>query len=130
MIKIIIGLIFIAIFYSCNNSTPSGILSPKMMQALLTEQIMIDAFAKEFLAKDTSIKVEVENIKLQQKVFAKYNIDKETFYKSYDYYLMHNELFSPLLDSIIAKETRLQEKQRKEKAKQDSINISKHEQAI
>lgn len=104
------------VLFSCSdNNLPKNILSQEKMEIILWEQMKADAFTKEFISKDSSKNLAVENVKLQQKLFAKYKIDKEDFYKSYQYYLKHDALMKDVLDSIVAKQTRMHQKEFEQK---------------
>jgi Domain of unknown function (DUF4296) len=85
---------------------PSGIIGKDKMEILLWEQMKADAFTREFISKDPYKKLDEENIKLQQKIFAKYDVSEEAFYKSYDYYMKHTNLLKSILDSIVSKKTK------------------------
>ena len=104
-IVVVIAVLFLS---SCGgkNTIPSGILKPEKMQLILFDVLRADAFAFEFIKRDTTKKPEVENIKLQQQIFTIHKTTKQEFYKSYDYYKTHPALMQPLLDSIINKATR------------------------
>lgn len=106
-----IGIVFFMwlLVLSCNDTLPNGILEQEKMENILWEQMQADAFTREFISKDTSQKLVVENLKIQQKIFAQNNTNKETFYKSYQYYLEHAELFKPMIDSIVSKQTRIKQ---------------------
>ena len=109
-------IIIIVVLFSCSdNNLPSGILSQEKMEIILWEQMKADAFTKEFISKDSSKNLVLENLKLQQKLFAQYKIDKEDFYNSYQYYLKHDALMKDVLDSIVAKQTRLHQKEFEQK---------------
>lgn len=100
------------ILFSCSSdSRPADILPPDKMEKLLWEQIRADAFTKEFVAKDSSKNLSEENLALQQRVFRKYKTTAGIFYKSYDYYLQHNNMMKNLLDSVISKQIRAREKE-------------------
>ncbi len=94
--------------FSCKEkkNTPAGILEPAKMQKVFWDVLRADAFAYNFVTKDSSKNAEAENIKLQQQIFAVHKISKTDFYKSYDYYLNNAILLQPLLDSMIAKAER------------------------
>ena len=85
------------------------------MEKILWELTQADIFTQDFISKDSSKNLTVENLKLQQKIFAKYKTDKNIFYKSYEYYIKHNELLKPLLDSMIVKNGRTRETSRLKK---------------
>jgi Domain of unknown function (DUF4296) len=94
--------------FSCENknSIPSGILKPKKMEIVLWDILRADVFAFDFIKKDTLKNPELENVILQQKIFAVHKISKEEFYKSYEFYKAHPNIMQPMLDSLISKATR------------------------
>jgi Domain of unknown function (DUF4296) len=118
-------------FLSCNGDLPSGILAQEKMESILWEQMQADAFTREFVVRDTSKKIIEENLKIQQKIFSKYDIDKETFYKSYNYYLQHADVLKPIIDSIVSKQTRIKQedfiKKMSSNTKQDWDWLKKYE---
>ena len=94
-------------FLSCSqNKTPNGILPPQKMQDVLWDYIRADAFTSDFISKDSTKNLQVENVRLQKNLFSMHHISKEEFYNSYDYYLKHNIEMKMLLDSMIARKTR------------------------
>jgi Domain of unknown function (DUF4296) len=116
-------IIISVVLFSCSDDNlPRGILSHEKMELMLWEQMKADAFTKEFISKDPSKNLEVENIQLQQKLFAKYKIDKDDFYKSYQYYLKHDALMKDVLDSIVAKQTRIHQKEFEQKMSGKRVN--------
>jgi hypothetical protein len=121
--KYLIFIIVSVVLFSCSdNNLPRGILSQEKMEIILWEQMKADAFTKEFISKDSSKNLAIENIKLQQKLFIKYKIDKEDFYKSYQYYLKHDALMKDVLDSIVAKQTRIHQKEFEQKMSGKRVN--------
>lgn len=98
----------LVLLISCGNKDkiPPGILKPEKMQAVLWDVIKADAYTTEFIKNDTAKNAEVENIKLQQKIFAIHKITKADFYSSYDYYKTNTPLFKKMLDSMIAQAER------------------------
>jgi 2-succinyl-5-enolpyruvyl-6-hydroxy-3-cyclohexene-1-carboxylate synthase len=82
------------------------------MEKIIWELTEADVFTQDFISKDSSKNLEKENLKLQLKIFAKNKTDRKTFYKSYDYYLKHEELLKPLLDTIIVRNGRIRESMR------------------
>ncbi len=100
------------ILFSCkNNNVAENILSPQKMEIVMWEQMKADAYTKEFISKNSNIQLTTENYKLQQKIFDKFGIDKNDFYKTYKYYLNDVNLMGNLLDSIIAHQTHLHQKE-------------------
>jgi hypothetical protein len=113
------NLSFIFVFlllFSCKEvKLADNILSQQEMEIILWEQMKADAFTKEFISKDSSKDLSLENANLQQKIFAKYKVDKNDFYKTYQYYLKHEDLMKNVLDSIILKQTNLHQKEFEQK---------------
>jgi hypothetical protein len=103
-----IALICTVFLFSCGNkqAIPSGILKPAVMQKVMWDVLRADAFAFDFIKRDSTKKPEVENVLLQQQVFAIHKVSKEEFYKSYNYYKVHPDLMQPILDSMINRATR------------------------
>ena len=111
--KFIYYFIFCFLLISCNrNKLPGDILSQDKMEKILWEQTKADAFTQEFIAKDSSKDLTTENFKIQEKIFSKFNTDRKTFYKSYRYYVQHDELLRPLLDTIVVRNGRARDNQR------------------
>jgi Domain of unknown function (DUF4296) len=121
--KLLFFIIISVLLFSCSdNNLPRGILPQEKMELMLWEQMKADAFTKEFISKDSSKNLTLENIKLQQKLFAKYKIDKDEFYDSYEYYLKHDALMKDVLDSIVAKQTRIHQKEFEQKMSGRGVN--------
>jgi hypothetical protein len=91
-------------FASCKNKNalPAGILNHDIMQAVLWDVMRAESFTTYFVKKDSTKDLVLENAKLQHQIFAIHHITKDAFYTSYDYYRMHPELMSAVLDSIDA----------------------------
>ncbi len=94
-------------FYSCKESTPSGIIKPKEMQEVLWDVLKADALSQELVKSDSSRSISSENVKLTNKVFLIHNITKEQFEKSYSYYTHHPDIMQIMLDSINTRQMRM-----------------------
>lgn len=99
----------LSLFLSSCKQNDKDILSSDKMENILWELTQADIFTQDFISKDSSKNLAVENLKLQQKIFAKYKTDKKIFYRSYEYYIKHDELLKPLLDSMVVKNGRIRE---------------------
>lgn len=109
MRKVIAAIILPVLLFSCggnNKKTDGSILQKEKMQAVLWDVLRADAFAFQFITKDTLKKPEAETVKLQQQIFAVHKTTREVFYKSLNYYKQHPDIFQPMLDSMISKYTR------------------------
>ncbi len=93
---------------SCSRSKyPDGVLVPEKMQAVYWDYLRADVYAKEMLSKDSSRNIDSANIQFQQQLFEKHKVSKETFYKSYDYYISHQLLMKDMLDTMQVRQQQL-----------------------
>ena len=104
-----LAIFFIVFLSSCSdNDVPRNILSVEKMKPILWQQLKAEIYTKENLVLD-SVKnkhLSFENEKLQMQIFKNNNITKDEFYKSYAYYLSHEDKLGLILDSLIAQQTR------------------------
>jgi hypothetical protein len=77
------------------------ILKKEKMQAVLWDVLQADAFAFQFIIKDSLKKPEAEVAKLQQHIFGVHKTNRQQFYKSLEYYKANPTIFQPMLDSMI-----------------------------
>jgi hypothetical protein len=109
---------------ACSKSkVPRGILEPEKMQSVYWDVIRADVFANEIIIKDSGKNIQLENAKLQKQLFKNHQVTKETFYRSYDYYLNHPVLMKEMIDTMIVRQEKLAErlKQPVVPAKTDSL---------
>lgn len=92
------------------------------MQAVFWDYIRADIFTDEFIKKDSAKNSAVENARLQQQVFFKHKVSRETFYRSYDYYLKHQGLMKDLVDTMLVRQ------QKKIPVIQDTTQLKKVEE--
>lgn len=83
------------------NALPKGVLQQEKMKQVLMDVIKAEAYTAEIMKKDSSKNATEENARLQQQVFAIHKVSKEDFYKSFDYYRDHSEIFKVMLDSMV-----------------------------
>lgn len=102
------------LFFSCKKSN-KDVLSPDKMEKILWDITQADIFTQDFISKDSAKNLTAENLKLQQKIFAKHKTDRKVFYRSYEYYIKHEELLKPMLDSMVAKNGRIRDAMRLKK---------------
>lgn len=103
----------VILFTSCKkNVIPKDVLPKEKMEAVLWDYISADIYVKNILTKDSANNIKDATYRIQEKVFAKNNTDRNTFTKSYNWYQSHDEVLMPMLDSIAAKQARNVEKER------------------
>jgi hypothetical protein len=94
--------IFIILFFvACADSVPYSILSKKDMEAIMWDQMKLDAYLREYIATDSTKIFKVEEEKLQQKIFAFHKIDRATFLKSYNYYVANDKAYQEIINNIL-----------------------------
>ncbi len=101
--------ILVTIFLVCckgKNDLPDGIMKPEKMQKVFWDYLRADVYTTDFISKDSTKNMILENLKLQEKIFALHKTTREEFYKSYTYYSNHKELMTKMLDSMIVKHQR------------------------
>lgn len=105
--KAVAILCLILIFISCRDKNDKAILPPEKMGAVLFDFAMAEAFTNTHINIDSILLAQKENVKLQKRIFAIHGITREEFKQSFDYYTRHASEFTPILDSIAAKQNRL-----------------------
>ncbi len=111
---IILSLITVFIF-SCTgkNDVPKGIMKPEKMQEVFWDYVRADVYTREYLLKDSNKDANIENLRLQEKIFTLHHTDRKTFYESFNYYSNHKELMSALIDSMVTKNQRVKATKKK-----------------
>lgn len=106
--KYLIMLSVAILLFSCKdkNDPPKGILKQDKMQDVFWDYLNADIYANEYLINDSSKNVDIENLKLQDKIFKLHLTSREEFYKSYTWYSNHQESMKLMLDSMISKKQR------------------------
>lgn len=102
MIRLLfISILVITAFPACNNEQGKK-LSNEKMQALMWDVLVADAYAEQFIKKDSSKNLTVENEKLYRQIFDIHKIRKEDFEITYSYYKNHPGEMKTLMDSVTA----------------------------
>jgi hypothetical protein len=68
--------------------------------------IRAEVFTDQFMKKDSSKKIAMENLKLQNAIFSIHKVTRSQYFRSYDYYISHTDLIRLVLDSMSAKAER------------------------
>ncbi|MBC7687648.1 MAG: DUF4296 domain-containing protein [Aquabacterium sp.] len=105
MKKIFVIILMLSIA-GCSENNSDGILAKEKMQAVMWDIIGADFFTEQFIKKDTLKNARIENMQLQNKIFALHKVSRADYYKSYDYYIAHTDLMRVILDSMTAKAER------------------------
>jgi Domain of unknown function (DUF4296) len=98
--------LFVSILFICLNGCTNkdtginGILSKEKMQSVMWDIIGADVFTEQFIKKDSLKNASIENMQLQNKIFALHKVNRVDFYKSYEYYVEHTSMMKNILDSM------------------------------
>ena len=106
MIKNLLLFCLAVVLFSCSNKTPANILPPDKMQNVLWDVMSADVFTTDFISKDSTKKLPVENVKLQKQIFAMHKTTREQFYDSYKYYEQHPAEMQAMLDTMVVRKKR------------------------
>ena len=103
--KLLIGLsLFVFAVVSCSNddSIPKTVIPQKEMQTILWDLLLADRYTSQYISKDTTRQIKIENLKLYDQVFQLHKITKAQFIESFDYYLQRPDLTKVMFDSLSA----------------------------
>lgn len=111
MKKIVGSLLLILAAFACNSKTrvPDGIIPMPRMQAILWDLFRADGLTQAKMLKKENVQPDKENVVLFQQILSYHKQTRETFFKSYEYYLAHPDKFKILLDSLTAMSLRYTE---------------------
>ncbi|MBI2729646.1 MAG: DUF4296 domain-containing protein [Sphingobacteriales bacterium] len=93
---------FILLFFggcSGRDKIPEGVLTQDKMTNVLSDMLIADAVNNERKQHDSTININSVSPVSYQQVFSLYKITKDDFFKSYNFYLNHPDLFKVVLDS-------------------------------
>jgi hypothetical protein len=107
--KYFLVLICSCFLFSCGSKTPSGIIPPPQMETILWQLMQTDEFTSDAFSRDSTKNLTTERIRRYRQVFELNQTNKETFQKSYDYYMAHPDIAKEMFDSIGARSTRQRE---------------------
>lgn len=97
-------------FTGCNAG--DKILSKDKMQDVLWDYLKAEAFTNDVISRDSSLDLKAENVKLQQQIFDRHHITKETFYNSFHYYESKPTEMRVLIDTLMSRQRRRIDKER------------------
>ncbi len=101
--KYLKGVLFLWMSISCGRKKiPSDVLPIDQMKLVVWDMMKMDEYYIRITLRDTLHQLNQEQFKLYSKVFGAYNITKQQFYSSYDYYQSNPVAFKTLIDSIDA----------------------------
>ena len=100
--RILFSLMLPLIVSACinKNDVPQNIIKPQKMQKVMMDMLLADAVNSEMSSRDTNFKLTAQNKYRFEQIFKNHKISKDQFYKSYNYYLSHPDIFKPITDSI------------------------------
>lgn len=106
--KFLMTVILFCCIAGCADKTKGNLLSLEKMEVVMWDIIGADVFTEQFIKKDSLKKkiAPLENVELQNKIFAIHKVSRDDYYKSYEYYVGRADLMKLMLDSISARAER------------------------
>lgn len=88
--------------FACNQekARPKDILSPDKLSYVLYDMMQADEFSNNFIVRDSTKNVKLENAQLYEKIFLLHSTTKEQFQKSYKFYESDPQTLKIIFDSI------------------------------
>jgi hypothetical protein len=121
MRRTIIAFMIVALIISCK-SKEKEIISLPEMKLVMWDMLNADALYNQIIIKDSTARINKENLRFYQDVFNIHHITKERFYNSYRFYASHPDNMKILIDSLNAYGGRM-------RAIEDSIQMRKDKAA-
>jgi|688.fasta_scaffold19296_9 hypothetical protein len=100
----------LAAILSCKDSDPrpAGLIPKEKMELLFWDYLRAETFTVEFLRIDSIIRDDtLQNLDMQQQIFALHGVNRKQFYESYEYYKNHPAEMIEIIDSMVATQQRL-----------------------
>jgi hypothetical protein len=90
------------LFFSCTAKTsiPKDVLHPKEMRSIVWDILQADELASQNKQNDTTINLKSESFRLYDQVFALHKISRQQYYKSYQFYQEHPDLYKSLMEDV------------------------------
>jgi len=106
---LVIFSLFLLTLIACSdeNAIPKKIIPQTEMQKILWDMLLADRYTSQFIAKDTTKKIKIENLKLYDQVFQLHKVTKTQFVESFEFYLQHPKLTKVMFDSLYAGSNRM-----------------------
>jgi len=106
--RLIVFLTMSFFLVSCHQkeSIPANLIEPQKMELILWDYLKADAYANEISRKDSTQNDTVVNLALQHVIFKHHTTTQQAFDDSYAYYCKHPNRLIPILDSILASQSK------------------------
>ena len=97
--------VFILLIYcaacSSPNKIPDDIMDVNKMKPIVWDMMRANSLSQNLRKTDTNL-VKKETLANYERVFKVHGVTKETFFKSYNYYLQHPDKNKILMDTLVA----------------------------
>jgi hypothetical protein len=92
---------------SKKESRPKDVLQPEKMEDVLWDMSLADEFVINYIMKDSALNKKNESTKRYQQIFTIHKTNLTDFKKSLRFYEDHPLLFKPILDSLGARQQKI-----------------------
>lgn len=79
---------------------PKSVVQPERMQSVMWDVFLAEAWAKRLANQDSTVVLSDVTKELTLAALKTHQLDEKTFFKSYQWYVNHPQVFQPLLDSL------------------------------
>lgn len=104
--RLLVSFLVAASLLSCSDSVPNGILEKKQMVTVLINIHLAEAKANNSFLNSDTLKIFYQS--LEDTLFIRYNTDKNTFEKSFQYYMgtpsVMEKIYAQVVDSLSLRE--------------------------
>lgn len=99
--SVLVLLLFLAMACSNPSAIPHGVIKRNDMVKILWDMVLAERYADRFLKKSAAVPdVKMETFKMYAQIFQLHHTDKDTFIKSYKFYLNHPDISQAMFDSL------------------------------
>ena len=100
--KIVASLVVMLVLVSCagKKDFPDDVISVKPMQKIVWDLLQADEIAFQRKTADSTVNLKETSFRLYDTVFAIHKVSREAFYKSYEYYQRHPQLYTSMMTGV------------------------------
>ena len=100
--RLVAGLLLAFALLACSykEQMPGDIIEMKPMQRIVWDILLADELAFQRKISDSTIDLKKASFRLYDTVFAIHKVSRESFYKSYEYYQRHPQLYNVLMTGV------------------------------
>lgn len=99
-VKILLGFILLISACKSGQRIPENVLQPEEMKKVMWDVFLAEAWANQSISGDSNLVLSDKVKEFTQDAFEVNKMTEEEFFKSYNWYINHPDIFNVLLDSL------------------------------